>query len=78
MMKHLLIVLAAETLTGCEVRPMRQSVEAQCQRIASELEVAPQLVEPVCQCTANKVIETSSKVTFVSNARMKESVNFCL
>lgn len=79
-----LLIAAALLLAGCEAAgpaleaQARQSFVAQCQEFAADSGIAPALIQPVCQCGADEVIEGGAAgIAQFSTARVQDIVNTC-
>ncbi|WP_228243620.1 hypothetical protein [Porphyrobacter sp. GA68] len=79
-----LFTAAALALAGCEAAgpaveaQARQSFIAQCQQFAADYGIAPALVQPVCECGADEVIEGGAAgIVQFSTARVQDIVNSC-
>jgi hypothetical protein len=85
MMRTLALLACALGLAGCDAAmqqldgQVRQAAAEQCQQVAENTGVAADLVRPVCECTANKLLESgAAELSQIDSARIEEVLNSCL
>jgi hypothetical protein len=82
--KHLLVLAAAFALISCDAAmeqvdgQLRVAVVAQCQQVSENLGIAPEFTQPVCDCSADKLLEGgAAQLTEIDQARVEEIVRSC-
>jgi hypothetical protein len=85
MMRPLALLTCAFGLAACDAAmeqfdgQVRQAAVEQCQQVAENTGVAADLVRPVCECTAGKLLEGgAANVSQIDQARIEEVLNGCL
>jgi len=85
MTRSLALLACALGLAACDVAmqqlegEVRQAATEQCQQVAENTGVAANLVGPVCECTAGKLLEGGAvALSQIDQARIEEVLNDCL
>lgn len=85
MMRTVTLLGCALGLASCDAAmatlegEVRQAATDQCQQIAENTGVAANLVGPVCECTAGKLLKGgASNISQINPALIEEALNSCL
>ncbi|MGB7407624.1 MAG: hypothetical protein WA908_03900 [Pontixanthobacter sp.] len=79
-----IIAVAAFMLTGCDLAKeqiggqVRTAVVEQCRSVSDGLGIAGDFVSPICECTADTLMEKNAEqMTQIDRARVEEIVRIC-
>lgn len=82
--RYFLLIGSALLLSSCDAAApaleaqVRQTFVAQCEQFAADSGIVPGLVEPVCACGVDEVIEGGAAgLAQISTARLQEVVTTC-